>query len=86
MSNRLIAGGIVGSVIAALCCFTPVLVVLFGVLGLSAWLGWADYVLMPALAFFVLLTGYAIYRQRRNTNASCDTACAPSSRKSGARP
>jgi len=31
--------GIVGTVIAALCCFTPALVVLLGAVGLSAWLG-----------------------------------------------
>lgn len=63
MSRGLIAGGIVGSVVAALCCFTPLLVVLFGALGLSAWLGYADYVLLPAVAFFLALIGYGIYRQ-----------------------
>jgi mercuric ion transport protein len=86
MSQRMIVGGVVGSVIAALCCFTPVLVVLFGALGLSAWLGWADYVLMPALIFFMLLTGYAVYRQKRNANAACGSACTPGSRENGARP
>ena len=35
-----------GSVIAALCCFTPILVIGLGVVGLSAWLGWLDYVLL----------------------------------------
>ena len=49
--RKLIATGIVGTVIAALCCFTPVLVVLLGAVGLSAWLGWLDYVLLPALAW-----------------------------------
>jgi len=40
MNNRtLLKTGIIGTVIAALCCFTPVLVVLLGVVGLSAWLG-----------------------------------------------
>ncbi|PKO56362.1 MAG: hypothetical protein CVU28_03190, partial [Betaproteobacteria bacterium HGW-Betaproteobacteria-21] len=39
--------GIAGSVIAAICCATPVLVILLGVLGLSAWVGWLDYVLIP---------------------------------------
>ncbi len=85
MSNRLMAGGVVGSVVAALCCFTPVLAVLFGAVGLSALLGRADYVLMPALVFFVLLTGYAIYRQRRRSDATCGTASAPGSKESGAR-
>lgn len=77
MSRRLISGGIIGSVVAALCCFTPLLAVFFGAVGLSAWLGYADYVLIPALAFFVLLIGYGIYRQRRNPDAGCDTACVP---------
>lgn len=54
-----------GTVIAALCCFTPVLVVLFAALGLSAWVGWLDFVLFPALAFFMALTGYALWRRRK---------------------
>lgn len=66
--RKLITTGIIGTVIAALCCFTPVLVVLLGVVGLSAALGWLDYVLLPALAFFVALTVYALWRrQRRQT-------------------
>ena len=40
--RRLLTIGIIGTAIAALCCFTPVLVVLFGFVGLSAALGWAD--------------------------------------------
>ena len=66
--RKLIATGIVGTVIAALCCFTPVLVVLLGAVGLSAWLGWLDYVLLPALAFFVALTVYAVWRRQRRLN------------------
>lgn len=85
MSRRLITGGIIGSVIAALCCFTPILVILFGAIGLSAWLGYADYVLIPALVFFVLLTAYAIYRQWRNPDAACKEACVPGSEDSLAR-
>jgi len=57
--------GIFGTVIAALCCFTPVLVLLFGFLGLSAWVGGLDRVLLPALAFFILLTAYAVWRHHR---------------------
>ena len=57
--------GIGGTVIAALCCFTPVLVVLLGAIGLSAWLGWLDFVLFPALVFFMALTGYALWRRRK---------------------
>jgi len=56
-----------GAIIAALCCFTPVLVVLLGVVGLSALTGYLDYVLFPALGFFVLLTLYALWRRRRRS-------------------
>ncbi len=66
--RRLIATGIVGTVIAALCCFTPVLVVLLGALGLSAALGWIDYVLLPALAFFIALAVCAVWRRQRRRN------------------
>jgi len=66
MDNRNLLGtGIIGTAIAAVCCFTPALVVLLGALGLSAWLGWLDYVLLPALALFAGLTVYAFIRMRR---------------------
>jgi mercuric ion transport protein len=63
--KKLLSTGIVGTVIAALCCFTPILVVLLGALGLSAALGWLDFVLLPSLAFFIGLTVYAVYRRQR---------------------
>ncbi len=70
MNDRtLLRTGIIGTVVAALCCFTPILVVLFGVVGLSALVGYLDYVLFPALAFFVGLTAYALWRRNsRSTN------------------
>ena len=64
-NNRLLKTGIIGSVIAALCCFTPVLVLLLGVMGLSAALGWLDFVLLPALAIFLAITGYALWKRSR---------------------
>ena len=71
MDNRtLLRTGIAGSVVAALCCATPILVILFGVLGLSAWVGWLDYVLIPALVVFVGITIYAL-RCRRDEAACC---------------
>ncbi len=65
--KKLLKVGIVGTITAALCCFTPVLVVLFGAVGLSALVGYLDYVLFPALGLFVLLSIYALWRKRRNT-------------------
>ena len=60
--RSLLRVGITGTVIAAICCFTPVLVVFFGVVGLSAAVGWLDYVLLPALAVFVGITLYAMMK------------------------
>jgi mercuric ion transport protein len=53
-----------GMAVAALCCFTPALVVLFGLLGISAAIGYADYVLLPALAGFAVMAVMA-WRRRR---------------------
>jgi len=64
-NNGLLKTGIIGSAIAAICCMTPVLVLLFGALGLSAAVGWLDYVLLPALAVFLAITGYALWKRNR---------------------
>jgi len=63
--DTLLRSGITGLVVVALCCFTPVKVVLLGAIGLSAWLGWLNFVLFLALAFFLALTGYALWRRRQ---------------------
>jgi mercuric ion transport protein len=62
----LLCTGAAGSVIAAICCFTPALVVLLGAVGLSAWLAWLDYVLLPALILFLGLTAFAALRMQRS--------------------
>lgn len=70
MNNRtLLRTGIAGTVVAALCCATPVLVVLLGAVGLSAWVGWLDYALIPALVAFLGITTYAL--RRRRVEAAC---------------
>jgi mercuric ion transport protein len=58
--------GVIGSVVTMICCFTPLLVVLLGGIGLSAWLGWLDYLLLPALAAFLALTGFGLWRLKSN--------------------
>lgn len=57
--------GAIGTVIAAVCCFTPVLVMLLGVLGLSALVGYVDLLLLPLLGVFVLILIYGIVQQVR---------------------
>lgn len=71
MSNRaLLTTGIIGTIVAALCCFTPVLVVLLGAIGLSAVVGYLDVLLLPALAIFVGITVYALWRRRQHSNST----------------
>ncbi|MBC8158995.1 MAG: mercury resistance system transport protein MerF [Alphaproteobacteria bacterium] len=64
-NNRLLGTGVAGTILSALCCFTPLLVVVLGGLGLSAWLGWLDYVLLPALAGFMGLVVFAFWRRNK---------------------
>lgn len=73
-SDTLLRIGIIGTIVAALCCFTPVLVILLGVVGLSALTGYLDYVLLPALALFMVLGVYAWFRRRRQMQTCCDKA------------
>ena len=67
LTDRLSRIGIIGTVIAALCCFTPVLVILFGAVGLSWLVGYLDYVLLPALLALFALTVYAVWRNQKAT-------------------
>lgn len=62
--------GIGGAAFAALCCVTPILSVILGAAGVAAWIGYADYVLFPALAAFAGLAAYA-WRKRRQAEACC---------------
>ena len=64
MKDRLLSTGVIGTVVAALCCFTPILVWLLAGIGLSAAIAYLDMVLLPALAVFIAITGYALWRRR----------------------
>lgn len=57
--------GLIGTIVTAICCFTPVLVVLVATLGLSAITGWLDYVLFPALGIFIAITIYGLWLHRK---------------------
>jgi len=68
MNKKLLTTGIIGTLIAAVCCFTPALVILFGTVGLSALVGWLDYVLLPALAIFIAITIFALVNKTKKEN------------------
>jgi mercuric ion transport protein len=63
--RALLRTGIAGSAVAAICCFTPALTLLLGAAGLSVWLAWLDYVLLPALLLFLGITAWALIRRHQ---------------------
>lgn len=71
-ASTILKTGILGSVVAATCCVTPALVVALGSIGLSTWVGWLDYVLLPSLAVFLGMTACGLVRRNR-ANACCGT-------------
>ena len=62
-NNKLLTTGLIGTAISALCCFTPVLIIFLGTVGLSEIIGYIDYVLLPALGIFVLISIYAFWKR-----------------------
>ena len=68
MNDRtLLRVGIVGALIAAVCCFTPALVILLGAVGLSAVVVLLDYLLLPLLILFVGIAMYAVDKRKKLT-------------------
>jgi len=61
----LLQAGLIGTVLTELCCFTPILVVGFGSVGLAAATAWLNVILLPLFVAFLCLTAYAVYRRRR---------------------
>jgi mercuric ion transport protein len=61
--NKLLKAGLVGSIVTAICCFTPFLVVVFGLAGLSPLVIYLDVVLLPLLVVFVGITAFALWKK-----------------------
>lgn len=61
--KTLLRSGLTGSVIAAICCFTPLLVLLVAGAGLSALVGWLDYALFPLLFGSLGVVAQALWLQ-----------------------
>lgn len=65
-TNKYMNTGIWGAIITAICCFTPILVVGLGLIGLAAITQYLDYILFPLLGFFLILALYGWRKQKRN--------------------
>ncbi len=64
-SKKGIYAAIAGSILVALCCFTPILVITLGAVGLGAFTPYLDYVLLPALLMLIVLAFVSYGRWKR---------------------
>jgi mercuric ion transport protein len=70
MNDRaFIATGGIGAALAIICCATPLLAIVLGGLGLTAWLASTDYVVIAVLLLGVCLIGLGFYY--RHAAATC---------------
>ena len=60
--DRWLVLGVIGAALTCLACLTPVLVLLLGALGLGAFTGRLDLVVLPLLIAFA---AFAVYRYRQ---------------------
>lgn len=66
MSDRaLIRPGMVGAVLAVICCAAPLLAVSLPLAGLGAWLAGAGLVVLPPIVAGFALVAWAIHRRRQ---------------------
>jgi len=63
--DRWFAVGVVGTIVSCLACLTPVAVLALGTVGLGAWTGHLDTVLVLLLVAFMALTAYRYWIARR---------------------
>jgi mercuric ion transport protein len=61
--------GVIGTVVAVLCCFTPILVIALSALGLSALTGMLDIVLLPLLGIFIGIMVYATWKRQKSSES-----------------
>ena len=59
--DRWLVVGVIGAAVACLSCLTPIAAVILGAIGLGAWVGRVDVVVVPAL---VACAALAVYRYR----------------------
>jgi mercuric ion transport protein len=66
-TGRWFKTGFWGAIVTAICCATPILPFLLGLIGLAAFTPYLDYVLLPLLGLFLILTFYAWLKHKRSS-------------------
>jgi mercuric ion transport protein len=67
LRDRWLILGTIGAALTCLACLTPVAVLTLGAIGLGAWTGHLDAVLLLLLVGFVALVVYRYWSARRTT-------------------
>jgi mercuric ion transport protein len=55
----------IGTILVSVCCFTPLLVIALGAIGLSIFIPYLDFVLIPALIVLVFITVFSYTKWRK---------------------
>ncbi len=74
--KKSLTASLIGTVVALAVCFSPLMVLLLGALGLSSWFGWIDSVFHLVLVVSVALGIYSLvrYLRRKDTQAPVETS------------
>jgi len=67
MNNKLLKTGAIGTVLAAICCFTPLLVWVLSAIGLTSLVVYLDVVLLPLLAIFLIMLVIGLVLKFKNS-------------------
>ena len=69
-SKKGIYAALAGTVLVALCCFTPILVITLSTVGLAALTPYLDFVLLPALVLMLIVTVMSYIRWKKAVSVS----------------
>jgi mercuric ion transport protein len=64
--QKLMRVGAAGTILAAICCFTSILVIIFGAIGLSAFVAKLDFILLPLLALCIEILVSATWLRQKS--------------------
>ena len=70
--SKLAKFGLIGSIVTAICCFTPLLVWGFAAIGLTGLIAYLDMVLLPLLGVFIVLAIWGFVRGQKVEEESHD--------------
>lgn len=71
-SKKGLYASLAGTVLVALCCFTPVLVIGLSAVGLKLFVPYLDYVLLPAMVLMIIYSFYS-YKKWKQECKSCSS-------------